>query len=172
MVYIASGSGCEMNVIKRRGEKLSVLLEALFRSMHAFFLVRFSPRSRLARVLGKPVPLTDVEYPAHLSLARLTTAQRDIIWAHEKLEKMTGNRLTCLMRSLSARAMLEASGVPAILVLGVDRGEPAAAAKFGAHAWVDVRGQTVVGARQKQGHVPVAAFVLASDGSKAGRAHA
>lgn len=167
MVYIASGLGYEMSVFKRRGEKLSVLLEALSRSTCAFFLVKFSPRSRLARVLGKPVPLTEVDCPPHPAPARLTTAQRDIIWAHDKLERLTGNRLTCLMRSLSARAMLEATGAPAVLVLGVDRGKPAATTKFGAHAWVDVRGQTVVGAREKEGHVAVAAFVLASDTTQA-----
>jgi hypothetical protein len=152
-----------MNLVKRRGEKLLVLTEAFLRSLYAFVLVEFSSKSRLARVLGEAVMLDGPELSLPAEPLRLTKELHDIMWAHEFLERISGNRLTCLMRSLSARSMLKSKGIPAVLILGVCRGDVVPGERFDAHAWVDVSGQTVLGAWQKERHVPVAAFVERSE---------
>lgn len=150
-----------MVVWRRRWAKLKVLVEALVRSIAAYRLVKMQPRSKLAAVLGKSVALQSVEVDRDAPLQFKYKDMSDIVWAHQLLERLTRNKLSCLMRSISARAMLEAKGIPTVLVLGVLRGEASPSDKFGAHAWIDVGGRTILGAREKEGHFAVAAFVLA-----------
>lgn len=55
----------------------------------------------------------------------------------------------CLVRALAAAAMLHRRGVPATVVIGVRH------APFGAHAWLVVGGQVVLGDEDRAGHVPL-----------------
>ena len=50
---------------------------------------------------------------------------------------------SCLVQALGAEALFTQSGIPCEIHLGVRVG----AGKFGAHAWVESRGQPVVGGR-------------------------
>lgn len=143
----------------RRGRRLVVLAEALARSLRAWAIVKFSAAPRLSAVLGKPVPLPASEPVTNVRASSAWPEIADIIWAHQLLERATGNRLTCLMRSLSARDMLDQKGIGAVLVLGAGRGGERSDGKLSAHAWVVVEGATVLGGKQMAGQAPVAAFV-------------
>jgi hypothetical protein len=61
-------------------------------------------------------------------------------------------RATCLAQALTALFLLERAGLPARLYIGVARKN---AKPFQAHAWVESRGNTIVGGRDLQAYAPL-----------------
>lgn len=70
---------------------------------------------------------------------------------------------TCLRQALAAQRVLAHRGITSTLHLGVTGTTGA-----GAHAWVSVGEEVVVGDEQRAGHVPLAAFTRAPGGAGAG----
>jgi transglutaminase superfamily protein len=61
-------------------------------------------------------------------------------------------RATCLAQALAALAMLERAGLPAQLYIGVARNDEQL---FQAHAWVESRGNAIVGGSDLEGYAPL-----------------
>src|SRR5919205_2137212 len=70
-----------------------------------------------------------------------TSAER-VAWAVDMASRHTPGLKTCLVRSLAAQALLARGGHPALLHIGVVRGERG---QFQAHAWVESEGKVVIG---------------------------
>jgi Transglutaminase-like superfamily len=132
-----------------------VLGEGVIRVMIAWFMIRFVPYRRWSHQLGQRSALPDLGVPG----APPTAFLRDLAWVMNRLRSFSGERFTCLMLALAARAMLHARGTASHLVLGVERRpnltrrEP-----FGAHAWVIVESVAIVGGEGSERFTPVAAF--------------
>lgn len=60
----------------------------------------------------------------------------------------------CMVQALAGLAMLRRRGIPGRLVLGLRRDDPAAGLE--AHAWVEVRGQVLIGAETDRPYRAVA----------------
>jgi hypothetical protein len=75
-----------------------------------------------------------------------------VAWAVESL----GARKSalCLPRALAAHTMLRHRGIASRLCLGVARRDGV----LGAHAWVEVGGDKIVGAAEAEGFTPLAAY--------------
>jgi hypothetical protein len=68
---------------------------------------------------------------------------QEIGWAIETASRMVP-RCTCLARAVAAQAMLDASGHPSRLRIGVAPGRPAGPT-LDAHAWLECDGRVLIG---------------------------
>jgi hypothetical protein len=95
-----------------------------------FWLLPFSWLLAVTHLAGHPAP----------AAARLDPAP--IVWAVQVVSRYVPGA-TCLVQALTATALLKRAGLPASLHIGVAKqsGE-----HFDAHAWVECRGEVVIGA--------------------------
>ncbi len=63
-------------------------------------------------------------------------------WAVEAADHHTPGARTCLTQALATQVLLARCGYPALLYLGVSKGEQE---EFQAHAWVESEGEVVIG---------------------------
>ena len=89
-------------------------------------------RRLLARAADRPVGRQHAD--------RLS-AQR-VVWAVEAASRHIPRTKSCLTQALAAQLMLTRRGYPALVHLGVTRGEQG---QFQAHAWVEMEGKAVIG---------------------------
>lgn len=130
-------------------------VEALCRLLSAWLLIRMTPysfwRGRLGTITKEP-DLTS------LNASEMAVASQ-IATLHSVLLRVFGTRFTCLMLALSARGMLRSSGIPSVLILGVNRkGTAAQATELGAHAWVKCGTFDVIGHEGSETFIPVAIY--------------
>jgi hypothetical protein len=85
---------------------------------------------------------------AHLSAKRIG-------WAVETANYYTPGASTCLAQALATQVLLARCGFPALLHLGVARGERD---EFQAHAWVESDGKVVIGGSELGRYTPLAIF--------------
>jgi hypothetical protein len=77
-----------------------------------------------------------------------------IAWAVETAGEWPWLNALCLPRALAAHAMMRRRGIKSRLCLGVGRENDV----LGAHAWIEVGGERLVGATQADGMTPLVAF--------------
>jgi hypothetical protein len=113
-------------------------------------------RHLLARVAdAAPARL---RHPGHPSADR-------IAWALEVASRHTPGAKSCLTQALAAQVLLARRGYPALLRIGVAKGERE---QFQAHAWVESEGNVVIGGSEQLGrYTPLA--VLAVEGDRGPR---
>jgi hypothetical protein len=92
------------------------------------------PFQNLARLVPRAAP------NAQPSEADAALAGR-IAWAVE-LASRYAPKTTCLVKALAVHALLAQEGLPAVVRVGVTKGDEA---RFQAHAWVEVHGKVVLG---------------------------
>jgi hypothetical protein len=111
--------------------KAALLVEAIKLGM------RLLPFRTLRRLLARAAdtPL-GVRHAAHS-----TPAER-VAWAVEAASRHTPGIKTCLAQALAAQVLLARRGHPALLHIGVARGDRG---QFEAHAWVESEGRIVIG---------------------------
>jgi hypothetical protein len=123
--------------------KTTLLLESIKLGMWLL------PFRTLHRVLTRAAGAT-----ARLRPADHTSAER-VAWAVDVASRHTPGLKTCLARSLVAQALLTRHGHPALLHIGVVRGEQG---QFQAHAWVESKGEIVIGGSELEHYTPLAAL--------------
>lgn len=106
----------------------------------------------LTRVANSPV---GPWHAAHHSADRVT-------WAVELASRNTLGAKSCLTQAMAAQVLLARRGYPALLHIGVARGEHG---RFQAHAWVESKGKVVLGGPDIESFTPLA--VLEVGGSNA-----
>jgi hypothetical protein len=79
-----------------------------------------------------------------------------VAWAVETASQNMLGVKTCLARALAAQVLLSRRGYPALLHIGVARGEQE---QFRAHAWVDTEDKTVIGGSEIGRYAPLAVLV-------------
>jgi hypothetical protein len=90
--------------------------------------------------------------PARLRHADHPSADR-IAWAVETASRHTPGLKTCLTQALAAHVLLARRGYPALLRLGVAKGERE---QFQAHAWVESEGKIMIGGSELERYTPLA----------------
>lgn len=119
-----------------------LLLEAIKLGM------RLLPFRILRRLLARVADAA----PARLRHADHPSADR-IAWAVETASRHTPGLKTCLTQALAAQVLLARRGYPALLRLGVAKGERE---QFQAHAWVESEGKIVIGGSELERYTPLA----------------
>lgn len=131
-----------------------LLIEALFRLCHAWFIVRKTGFTKRAPYLGTKHPGDwSAGSPQHMDKIR------DVRWAINKACALTGHKFTCLMIGLAGKEMLRRFDIPNALVLGIKRSSDTKSSEMLAHAWLRVGAMIVFGAEAKPGYVPIASYV-------------
>lgn len=120
----------------------ALLLEAIKLSMR---LLQFRTLRRLL------VRVTDAasakpQYIDHLPVER-------VAWAVEATSRHTPGAKTCLTQALATQVLLARRGHPALLRIGVAKGEQK---QFQAHAWVESEGKVVIGGSEPGRYTPLA----------------
>ncbi len=77
-----------------------------------------------------------------------------IIWAVEAASRHLPGARTCLPQALAAQVLLARRGHPALLRIGVVKGEKG---HLEAHAWLESRGRIVIGGSELDRYTPLAA---------------
>lgn len=110
--------------------------------------MRLLPFRTLRRLLG---------LAAGVTARRLRDADRlstdRITWAVEAASRRLPWVRSCLTQALAAQVLLTLSGYPALLHIGVTRGEQG---QFRAHAWVESEGKVVMGGSGLERFTPLA----------------
>lgn len=120
----------------------ALLLEAIKLSM------RLLPFRTLRRLL---VRVTDAapakpQHTDHLPVKR-------VAWAVAATSRHTPGVKTCLTQALATQVLLARRGHPALLRIGVAKGEQE---QFQAHAWVESEGKVVIGGSEPGRYTPLA----------------
>jgi hypothetical protein len=118
------------------------LLEAIKLSMK---LLQFRTLRRLLVRVTDATPAKP-QYTNHLPIER-------VAWAVEATSRHTPGVKTCLTQALAAQVLLARHGHPALLRIGVAKGEQE---EFRAHAWVESKGKIVVGGSEPGRYTPLA----------------
>jgi Transglutaminase-like superfamily len=128
--------------------KASLLLEVIKVGM------RLLPFRILRRLLARAagVPTRRRQHGDYASVER-------VVWAVEAASRHTPGVKSCLNQALTAQVLLARRGHPALLRIGVARGQ---GGRFQAHAWVESGGETVVGRVGHERFTPLA--VLEGEG--------
>jgi hypothetical protein len=120
--------------------KAALLLEAIKLGM---VLLPFRTLRRLAgRAAGAPARRPRRGY---------ASAER-VTWAVEAASRHTPGVKSCLNQALAAQVLLARRGHPALVRIGVARGE---GGRFQAHAWVESGGEVVVGGSGHERFTPL-----------------
>jgi hypothetical protein len=140
----------------RRSRRLSrderaLAWEALRELVRAFVLVRVLGWTRYSRILGQARP-GDPEWAWDGD----PETPRVVGRAVERWHRLAPRAATCLIRSLAAQRMLVRRDVPSALVLGLRRDSEARS--LGAHGWLRVGQEVVIGRKEMGGHHAVAHF--------------
>ncbi len=106
-------------------------------------------RRLLARVADRPIGR---QHADRLSAER-------VVWAVEAASRHVPRTKSCLIQALAAQLMLARRGYPALVHIGVTRGEQG---QFQAHAWVEMEGKAVIGGSGLEQFTPLA--VLEGEG--------
>lgn len=122
--------------------KAALLLEAIRLGMRLLQLQTL--RRLLARMADAPA-----RRPRH---AKHASADR-VAWAVEVASRHTLGVKSCLTQALAAQVLLARRGYPALLHIGVTRGERE---QFRAHAWVESEGKVVIGGSELERFTPLA----------------
>lgn len=94
------------------------------------------PFAKLQRYLDR---LSNTSFPGQsIAVYRLQT----LIWAVEQSSRYSPGLVKCLARALTTQVLLKQQGYPCELRIGVAKGQQG---KLEAHAWVESRGQIVIG---------------------------
>ena len=107
------------------------------------------PFQTLRRLLAKVA-----EVPAGLQGTDRSSADR-ITWAVEAAGRHLPGAGTCLTQALAAQVLLARRGYPALLHIGVVKGE---AGQLEAHAWLESRGRIVIGGAELERFTPLVAL--------------
>lgn len=128
--------------------KAALLLESIKLGM------RLLPFRTLRRLLDRAAarPLGP-QRASHSSVER-------VVWSVEAASRHTPGVKTCLTQALAAQVLLARRSCPALLHIGVAKGEEQG--EFQAHAWVESEGKVVIGGPALERYVPLA--VLEVDG--------
>ena len=121
--------------------KAALLLEAIQLGL------RLLPFRTMSRLLSRAAEAT-----ARLRPADHTSPER-VGWAVEAASRHTPGLKTCLPQALAAQVLLTQHRHPALLHIGVARGERG---QFQAHAWVESRGKVVIGGAELERYKPLA----------------
>src|SRR5215204_7819819 len=78
-----------------------------------------------------------------------------VIWAVETASRHLPGGKTCLAQALAAQTLLVRDGHPATLRIGVVKGEEK---QFQAHAWVESRGEAVIGGHELERYTQLLAL--------------
>lgn len=123
--------------------KATLLLEAIKLGM------RLLPFRTLRRLLSRVANTPKGRRVDHSSAER-------VAWAVEAASQNMPGIKTCLARALAAQVLLARRGYPALLRIGVARGEQE---QFQAHAWVETEGKTVIGGSEIGRYAPLTVLV-------------
>lgn len=125
--------------------KAALLLEAIKLGM------RLLPFRTLRRLLAgaahAPVGARRADHPS----------RERITWAVQAACRNTPGLKTCLARALATQLLLARHGYPALLHIGVVRGEQG---QLQAHAWVETEGKVVIGGAELERYAPLAALEM------------
>jgi Transglutaminase-like superfamily len=122
--------------------KTALLLEAIKLTMR---LLPFRVlRSLAARAAG-------VVSTSKLQRANYVSVDR-VAWAVEVASRHTPGVKSCLNQALAAQVLLGRHGHPALVHIGVARGERG---RFQAHAWVESGGKVVIGGSGRERFTPL-----------------
>jgi Transglutaminase-like superfamily len=133
--------------------KTALLLEAIKLGM---WLLPFRTLRRLLTRMAEaaPVRLRHADHPSDDRIA----------WAVETASRHTSRLKTCLTQALAAQVLLARRGHPALLHIGVVKGERE---QFQAHAWVESEGKVVIGGLELGRYTTLAVLEVAeSKGSR------
>jgi hypothetical protein len=126
--------------------------EALVELVRAYMLVRILGWSRYSRTLGTAQPGDAV-----LTWDEDRTAARAVGRAVDRWRRVEPRAATCLVRAIAGQRMLTRRGIPSALVLGLRI--YGVSQSLGAHGWLRVGAEVVIGKEEMAGHEPVAHFV-------------
>jgi len=70
-----------------------------------------------------------------------------VAWAVEMASRCTPGAKSCLTQALAAQVLLDRRGYPALLHIGVAKGEQG---RFQAHAWLESKGTVVIGGSEQE----------------------
>src|SRR5215208_6209413 len=121
--------------------KAALLLEAIKLGM------RLLPFRTLRHLLAWAVgaPAKRLRHVDHTSTDR-------IAWAVEMVSRHMPGAKSCLTQALAVQMLLTRRGYPALLHIGVARGERG---RFQAHAWVESQGKVVIGESELERFTPL-----------------
>lgn len=129
---------------------------ACFHLLHAWYVVRTSGFVKYAHKLGVKKSGDYVLHDGEISEACL-----EIRWAINTASRALGDRFTCLMIAIAAKAMLQKAKIPNALVLGATPG--ALENDMLAHAWVRVGSIVILGAEEMKTYTPIMSYVDEAD---------
>jgi hypothetical protein len=92
--------------------------------------------------------------PIELRKANQSSVER-VVWAVEMADRYMPRARTCLTRALATRLLLVRQGHPALIRIGVVREE---GEEFLAHAWVESKGEVVIGGHELERYTPLIAL--------------
>ena len=102
-------------------------------------------RNLLGRLTGLSIDLWDADrYPVER-----------VVWAVELAGRLMPRASTCLTEGLTAQVLLLRRGHPALLHIGAVKGE---GGELQAHAWVESRGEVVIGGGELERFTPLVAL--------------
>jgi hypothetical protein len=123
--------------------KAALFLEAIKIGM---LLLPFRTLRRLlTRAAHTPVGKRRANHPSSVRIA----------WAVQTASRNTPGLKTCLAQALTTQLLLARHGYPALLHIGVVRGEQG---QFQAHAWVETEGKVVIGGSELERYTPLVAL--------------
>jgi hypothetical protein len=122
--------------------KTALLLVAIKLAMR---LLPFRTLRRLA-IIATSAPMRRLRNTDHASADRA-------IWAVEATSRHIPGVKSCLIQALATQVLLARRGYPALLHIGVTRGEHG---QFRAHAWVESEGKVVIGKSGLERFTPLA----------------
>ncbi|TCJ15480.1 lasso peptide biosynthesis B2 protein [Rubrobacter taiwanensis] len=80
-------------------------------------------------------------------------SRESVVWAVETAGRYISPANTCLTQALATQVLLARRGYPALLHIGVVRGE---GGRLEAHAWVESEGSVVIGGFELERYTPLA----------------
>ncbi len=104
------------------------------------------------------------DMPLRLWGAKRCSSAERVAWAVEVASQHTPGVKTCLAQALATQVLLARCGYPALLHIGVVKGEQE---QFQAHAWVETEGRTVIGGSELERYTPL--MVSKVQGAKGSR---
>jgi hypothetical protein len=127
--------------------------EALRALLRASIHVHLSGWSRYAQRLGTAHP-GDATWTWQGDIAQARAVGRAV----ERWRRLAPRVATCLVGAIAGQRMLARRGIPSSLVLGLRRG--ARTEELGAHGWLRVGDEVIIGRREMAGHHPIAHFTV------------
>jgi hypothetical protein len=124
----------------------ALLVQALALQTIAAVLVRLVPLNRTQELIARR--RGDRRWRRH----RQTRTPEQVALALERTRRFVPFGATCLVQALAGRVLLERSGRPATLTIGVRRDQHD---RLEAHAWLECGGTILIGASERDGYAPL-----------------